>query len=35
MCAVLTTRIVPSVAPSELRPALVAREFRRLIQVGA
>jgi hypothetical protein len=35
MCAVLTTRIVPSVAPSELRPAQVAREFRRLIQDGA
>ena len=32
MGAVLTTRIVPSVAPSELRPAQVAREFRRLIQ---
>jgi hypothetical protein len=35
MCAVLSTRIVPSVAPSELRPAQVAREFRRLIQDGA
>jgi hypothetical protein len=35
MCAVLTAGIVPSVAPSELRPAQVAREFRRLIQDGA
>ncbi len=35
MCAVLTTRIVPSVAPSKLRPAQVAREFRRLLQDGA
>ena len=35
MAAVLTTRIVASVEPAELRPAQVAREFRRLIAEGA
>ena len=35
MGAVLATRIIPSVAPSALRPAQVAREFRRRIRDGA
>ncbi len=35
MRAALSTRIVASVAPSELRPAQVAREFRSLLRAGA
>ena len=35
MTAAIPTRIVPSVAPTELTPRQVAREFRSLLEAGA